>query len=186
MGCWIYTNCRWKPCPYCVLSQYAREMEERKRSLERRQFTWNRNRQSQVALSKDPKMLSETCLEDFSRDGCEKSRGNVNNGCLLKCVGAGRELLLTCILKSLPGMTELRGTKTNKIKRTWRWLFSLLSSVYTECMLSSGFFRSLMNSKVIPVVRTSQRRCFGKTSPVRHGKNIFTSVKKFNLLWPVI
>lgn len=59
-----------------------------------------------MALSKDPKMLSETYLEGFSRDGCGKTNGNVYNGCLLKCVSARRALLLMCILKSLSGMSD--------------------------------------------------------------------------------
>ncbi|XP_015479154.1 translation initiation factor IF-2-like [Parus major] len=55
------------------LGQYAREMEERKRSLERRQLTWNRNRHSQVALSKDPKMLSETCVLVLGERCCSRA-----------------------------------------------------------------------------------------------------------------
>lgn len=123
MGWWFYINHSRDPYPCCLLS----EVEEKKRSSERRQLTWNGSGGGQPR-GHFPKMLSETWWEGFTRDGCGESHGDINDGCTLKCIGAGRALLSTCPPKSLSGMPELHGTEKTKIGRTWRWLFSQVYS----------------------------------------------------------
>lgn len=88
-------------------------MEERKRSSEKRQLIWNGNR-GRWPFSKH---AFRSLVGGFTRDGSGKSHGDINNGCNLKCIGAGRALLLTCQLKSQSGMSELHGTEKTKMRR---------------------------------------------------------------------